>query len=106
MRKILVLCTLILIAGGFYVWRAMQLPTHFGEFSGAREVSLDDLVNRPTDFLGKTVAVRGAVKEQCRTMGCFFYLQAKNGKLRVELKDIAMDAPMHEGRPAHVEGQI
>jgi hypothetical protein len=39
-------------------------------------------------------------------MGCYFFFHAANGKLRVELSGIAMDAPMRESRPARVEGQI
>src|SRR5262245_18271637 len=106
MKTILVLCALILVVGGVFAWRAMQLPSHFGEFTGAVEVSAEDLVDRPKDFLGKTVVVRSTVTEQCKTMGCNFFFLTKNGRLRVELKDIAMDAPMREGHPARVEGQL
>ena len=106
MRTIFALCAAILVIGGFYLWRATQLPDHFGEFRGAREVAVADLVDRPKDFLGKTVSTRGTVTEQCRTMGCYFFFPTAKGKLRVELKDIAMDAPMRQGRPAHVEGQL
>jgi hypothetical protein len=106
MRTIFVLCGLILVLGGGFLWRTMQLPNHFGEFSGAPVVTVEELIARPEAFLGEIIAVRGNVREQCRTMGCFFFFHAANGKLRVELQDIAMDAPMREGRPARVEGQI
>ena len=106
MRTIFALCALILAIGGFFIWRAVQLPTHFGEFTGAPETPVADLVDRPKDFLGKTVSVRGTVKEQCTTMGCNFFFRSTRGKLRVELKDIAMEAPRREGHPVRVEGQI
>ena len=106
MRTILALCASVLVAGGVLIWRAMQLPDKFGEFTGAKEVSVEEVVARPQRFTGKMVAVRGTVKEQCKSMGCYFFFDSPNGKLRVELKDIAMDAPMREGHPAHVEGQV
>lgn len=106
MRTILILCAVILIAGGFYAKHAMQLPSHYGEFSGSKEVPVEEVLNRPQTFLGKTVTVRGTITEQCKTMGCYFFFATPKGKLRVELKDIAMNAPMHEGGPARVEGQI
>jgi hypothetical protein len=106
MRTILTLCMSILLIGGFFIWRGMQLPTHFGEFTGAPTVAVEDLVERPKDFFGRTVAVHGAVMEQCTTMGCYFFFPSRNGKLRVELKDIAMTAPNREGRPARAEGRI
>ena len=106
MRTIFAICAAILVIGGVFAWRAMQLPNRFGEFTGGKEVAVEDLMARPKDFTGKMISVRGTVREQCKTMGCFFFFTAKNGMLRVELKDIAMDAPMREGRPARVEGQI
>lgn len=106
MRTILILCVLSLAGGAYFAWRAMQLPNNFGEFTGAPEVAVADVLEKPRDYVGKTVAVHGQVKEQCKAMGCFFFLASAKGNLRVELKDIAMDAPMREGRPARVEGQI
>ena len=106
MRTILALCVVILGIGGFFVWRAVKMPDEFGKFSNAPEVSVNDLVTRPKDFLGKTVSVRGIVREQCQSMGCYFFFPAGSGKLRVELQDIAMNAPRHEGGPARVEGQL
>src|SRR5437016_7477119 len=106
MRTIFTVCALILASGGYWLWRSMQLPTHFGEFIGAPAAAAADIVDRPKDFVGKTVSVSGRVNEQCKTMGCYFFFPTSNGPLRVELKDIAMDAPMREGHPAHVQGQV
>jgi hypothetical protein len=106
MRIIFAICAVILVIGGVFAWRATQLPDNFGEFTGAQEVSVHDVVTRPEDFRGKVIVVRGSVTEQCKTMGCYFFFAAGEKKLRVELKDIAMDAPWRQGRPARVEGQI
>jgi len=106
MRTILALCALILVIGSVFIWRAMQLPDRFGKFAGGQEVNVEDVVARPQAFVGKLISLRSTVREQCTTMGCYFFFHTANGKLRVELKDIAMDAPMRQGRPARVEGQI
>jgi hypothetical protein len=106
MKIIFAICAFILAAGGFFAWRSTQLPTKFGEFTGAPKAAVQDVVNRPKEFLAKTISVEGRVTEQCKSMGCYFFIPSANGKLRVELKDIAMHAPMHEGRPARVEGQL
>ena len=106
MRTIFALCGVILLGGGFFLWRAMQSPSIYGSFSGAPQAAVADLIHRPKDFLGKTVSVEGTISEQCKTMGCFFFFRAGGKTLRVELQDIAMNAPMREGHNAHVEGQI
>jgi hypothetical protein len=106
MKTILALCAVILGIGGFFVWRAVKMPDEFGKFTNAPEVSVNDLLVRPKNFLGRTVSVRGAVREQCQAMGCYFFFAARSGKLRVDLQDIAMNAPRHEGGPARVEGQL
>ena len=106
MRTILTLCASILVVGSIFIWRARQVPDRFGQFTGGQEVTVEDVVARPQDFVGKMVSLRGIVREQCAAMGCYFFFHAPNGKLRVELKDIAMDAPMREGRSARVEGQM
>ena len=106
MRTILALCALILAAGGYFVWKSTRMPTLYGTFTGAPKVEVTDLIERPTDFLKKTVAVRGEVREQCKTMGCYFFMPAGTKTLRIELQVIAMDAPMREGHQARVEGRM
>ena len=39
-------------------------------------------------------------------MGCYFYFRSGKNTLRVDLQDIAMKAPMREGRPRPRRGQI
>ncbi|MEO7652312.1 MAG: hypothetical protein ABIZ80_17745 [Bryobacteraceae bacterium] len=106
MRTIFALCGVILLVGGFFIWRAMLSPVEFGIFTGAPKVAVADLIERPKEFLGKTVTVEGTISEQCKTMGCFFFFRAGGSALRVELQQIAMNAPMRQGHQARVEGQI
>ena len=106
MRTIFALCGLILVVGVLFAWRSMQMPAHYGAFTAAPKVEVADLIERPKNFLGKTVSVEGTVREQCRTMGCYFFIPSGIKMLRVELQGIAMNAPMREGHQARVEGQI
>ena len=106
MRVILAICLSTLIAGGLLIWNALRWPNQYGTFTGATQTETAMLIDKPTDFIGKTVTVAGTVREQCNTMGCFFYFYAGNKKLRVDLKDIAMKAPRREGHSARVEGRL
>jgi hypothetical protein len=106
LRVILAICISTLVAGTLVVWNAMRWPDQFGTFTGIEHTEIAALVDTPKDFIGKTVAVQGTVREQCKTMGCFFYLQAGKKTLRVDLEEIAMKAPRKEGHSAHVEGRI
>lgn len=106
MRTILAICALSLVVGSVLVWRTLRLPTHYGVLTGAPKVEVADLINRPKDFLHKTVALEGEVRNQCTTMGCYFFFFSGKQMLRVELAEIAMNAPRRNGRPARVEGQV
>jgi len=106
MKKIFALSALVLIAGGVFLYRATRMPDRYGIFEGAPKTEVADLIARPKDFLRKTVAVEGVVAEQCTTMGCFFFLHAGDKALRVDLAEIAMDAPRKNGRRVRAEGQL
>jgi len=106
MKTIFILCALILAIGVALVWRGARSPSRFGTFTGAPKAEVADIINRPQDFLHKTVAIEGEIREQCETMGCYFYFFSGKNSLRVDLEEIAMTAPRRNGRPARVEGQI
>lgn len=106
MRTIFALCGLILVVGAVFAWRAMRMPSEYGAFTGAPTVEVADLIERPKEFLGKTVAVEGVVQEQCKTMGCYFFIPSGTKTLRVDIQEVAMTAPMREGHQARVEGQL
>ena len=104
MKTILALCAAVLVGGGIWLYKATRLPNKYGEFTGAPKAEVADLIARPKDFLKKTVAAEGIVREQCTSMGCYFFFHEGDKTLRVELQDIAMNAPRKNGRRARVEG--
>ena len=106
MRTILILCTVTLVLGAALIWRAARLPREFGVFTGTPKAEVADLINRPKEFLHKTLTIEGTVRQQCTAMGCYFFFLSGKDMLRVELKDIAMNAPRRNGHLARVEGQI
>ena len=106
MKTILAICVLTLAIGGGFAWRALQMPSKYGDFSGATRVEVANLVERPKEFVGKLVSVEGTIADQCKTMGCFFFIHSDKDSLRIDLQEIAMNAPMNEGRKARVEGQL
>jgi uncharacterized protein YdeI (BOF family) len=106
MKKIFILCALTLLVAVALVWRAVARPTRFGTFTGAPKTEVATLIASPRAFLGKTVEIEGTITEQCKSMGCYFTFRSDKGELRVDLQEVAMTAPMREGRPARVEGQV
>jgi hypothetical protein len=106
MKTILTLCAVTLVLGAVLIWRAVRMPSHYGTFTGAPKAEVADLIDKPKDFLHKTLTIEGTVRQQCTTMGCFFFFLSGNNMLRVELQEIAMNAPRRNGRLARVEGQI
>ena len=106
MKTIFGLCAVILAVGGIFVWRSMQLPTVSGTFIGAPRTEVAELIEKPKEYVEKTVLIEGQVLRQCKAMGCFFFFQAGEKQLRVDLEQIAMSAPMREGRVARVEGRM
>jgi len=106
MRAIFVLCGIVLVAGGVFLWRQLRLPTHFGQFSGAPKAQVADLIDRPTDFLHTTVTIEDVVRKQCTTMGCYFFFESGKRMLRIDISEIAMNAPRKNGHRARVEGQM
>jgi uncharacterized protein YdeI (BOF family) len=106
MKKILILCAAILLVATVFIWRAVAKPSRFGKFTGAPKAEVAALVETPKAFAGKTVLIEGTVTEQCQAMGCYFTFHSGKDSLKVDLQDVAMTAPMREGRPARVEGQM
>ena len=106
MKKILALCAFTLVAAAALVWHATARPRSFGAFAGAPTVEVSAVIAQPEQFRGKTVRIKGEISEQCKTMGCYFFFRSGKDELRVDLQEVAMHAPMHEGGVALVEGQI
>jgi hypothetical protein len=106
MKKILVLCAITLVAVTMVVWWAVAKPNRFGTFTSAPKADVVRLIADPKSFLGKTVEIEGTVADQCTAMGCYFFFRAGKDILRVDLQEVAMKAPMMNGRAARVEGQM
>ena len=106
MKTILTLCAVTLVVGAALIWNATRLPSRFGAFTGVAKADVAELIDRPEAFLHKTVAIEGTVKEQCTTMGCFFFFESGKKTLRVDLQEVAMNAPRKNGHTARVEGQM
>lgn len=106
MKVIFAVCGVILVAGGVLLWQWMHEPVIFGEFTHAPKAEIIDVINHPQDYLHKTVALEGEVAKQCTTMGCYFFFVVGAQELRVDLAEIAMNAPRgRDGRPVRVEGR-
>lgn len=106
MKTIFALCALTLIIGGLWLYRATSLPDKYGTFIGAPEAKVADLIAKPKDYLYKTVKAQGIVREQCTTMGCYFFFHEGDKILRVDIAEVAMNAPRKNGRHVRVEGQM
>ena len=106
MKTIFALCAAVLIAGGVLLYRSTRMPDKYGAFSEADKVAVADLIEQPQAYLRKTVAVEGVVREQCTSMGCFFFFREGDKTLRVDLQEIAMNAPRKNGHRVRVEGQM
>src|SRR6266700_4096821 len=106
MRTILALCTVTVLVAGALIWQTVRMPSRYGAFTAAPKTEFANLIERPADYLQKTVTIEGTVRQQCTTMGCYFFFLSGKKMLRVDLQEIAMKAPRRNGRPARVEGQI
>ena len=106
MKTIFALCAAVLIAGGVLLYRSTRLPDKYGAFSDAKKAAVADLIKQPRAYLRKTVIVEGVVREQCTSMGCYFFFREDGKTLRVDLQEIAMNAPRKNGHRARVEGQM
>src|SRR3954453_8158468 len=106
MKSIFAFCAVIAVMAGVFIWRAAAKPSRFGTFAGAPNVEIATLIADPKGHSGKLYQIEGTVSEQCKSMGCYFFFKSGKDELRVDLQEVAMTAPMREGRKARVEGQM
>ena len=107
MKVIIFLCGTILFAGIVFLAVYLTRPDRYGgEFQGAGLVDAKELITSPEKYLGKTVRVEGIVRKQCQSTGCYFFFQAGDGLLRIELGDVVTSLPRREGVSARVEGEL
>lgn len=106
MKKIFLVCILSVLVTTGFLWRAFAKPNRFGAFTPIPKADVATLIAEPKQYLGRTVEIEGVITEQCQTMGCFFFFRSGKEQLRVDLQEVAMHAPRHEGGKARVQGQI
>lgn len=107
MKAILALCGVVLIVGAAALYRATRPQLIYGTFVGAPKAQVAELIARPKENMGKTWTIEGIINKQCTSMGCFFFFEADGKLLRIDLAEIAMNAPKNRnGKPARVEGQM
>lgn len=106
MKTIFALCAAVLLGAGAYFYKATRLPDRSGTFTGAPRASVGELTSHPKDYLARTVSLEGTVSEQCESMGCYFFFHEGKDTLRVDLQEIAMNAPRRNGHRALVEGRM
>lgn len=105
MKTIFGICALIVVVAAGFLWRAAARPKQFGAFSRAPRAAVEAIIANPKAYSGRVVEIEGVISEQCKAMGCYFFFRSGKETLRVDIQDIAMTAPMREGRKARVEGQ-
>jgi uncharacterized protein YdeI (BOF family) len=108
MRKIVILCGVILVVGAAaIVWYFIR-PEHYGrQFGGAPKASIQELLEKPADHLNRDVTIEGEIVRQCPATGCWLFLRDGSGKeIRVEMSGIAPTFPQRGGKRAVVEGRL
>jgi len=106
MKKIFAICAMTLAMALVFVWHVATRPRVFGTFAGASKVEVATLIADPKGHMDKLYAIEGTISEQCKSMGCYFFFKSGKEELRVDLQEVAMTAPLHEGGRARVEGQV
>jgi len=108
MRKILILCAVVLVAGAAALAWYLMRPERYGHpFEGLPQTPIADLLARPEDHAGRDVAVEGAITRQCPATGCWLYVRDSSGKeIRVEMAGTTPTLPQRGGKRAVVEGRL
>ncbi len=73
------------------------------------QVAIDKLVAAPEQYVGKTVQVKGTVREVCQKMGCWMQIAdpATNKAVRIKVKDGEIVFPKDAaGKTAVAEGKF
>jgi hypothetical protein len=107
MKGILVLCAILLMAGGIALYVNFTRSDHFGApLAVARITPLAEALATGTDLSGD-VRVQGKIVRQCPSAGCWFFLDDGAGRqVRVELGHLGTNFPQRVGRTAEVEGRL
>ena len=89
---------------------ASALPggTDYGAGLSLEQITeLSSVLERPEDFEGRRVLVRGRVSDVCQKKGCWTVLSQGDDTIRVRFKDYGFFLPKDcSGSQAYAEGQV
>ncbi len=108
MRKIFVLCGIVLLSGAIAAFVVLYRPTVHGQpFRMSVVTPLATVLASPAAYLAGDLRTEGRIIRQCPSAGCWFYLEDGQGRqLRVELGHLGLKFPQHVGGLAEVEGRL
>ena len=101
------LLILIVLFGAISIYSQSE---KFGkDFSLTEKTSISEILEKPDEFVGKTVLVEGEVLDVCSMAGCWMELKsdAENQKIKIKVKDGDIVFPVEaKGKSAVVEGIV
>lgn len=101
-----VLITMALLIG----WSANSVAEEltFGEPVNMEAIkSLNEIMNQPSDYVGKEVTIKGKIEKVCKKRGCWADFVADNKKLRVKVADGEIEIPLYTiGKDAYATGTL
>lgn len=104
MKNLLILIVL------FAVISIYSQSEKFGkDISLTEKTSISQILEKPDEFVGKTVLVEGEVLDVCAMAGCWMELKSdvENQKIKIKVKDGDIVFPVEaKGKSAVVEGTV
>lgn len=81
---------------------------HFGAaFTKAETVKLEEVTKEADKYSGKTVQIKGTIKDVCQSEGCWLVLTDGKREMRVKMKDHAFTVPKDSSsKKVIVEGVV
>jgi hypothetical protein len=104
---------LLVLAAALTVWTSLSVQAEgrkqYGErLAGGEEASVASILQDPLAWEGRTVRVRGKVKDVCRKMGCWMEIEdASAAAIQIKVDDGVIVFPVDAvGRRAVAEGRV
>ncbi len=100
---------LIFLISLFTITVYSQSDKYGKEISLTEKTSISKILDKPEDFVDKTVLVEGEILEVCAMAGCWMELKsdADNQKIKIKVKDGDIVFPVEaKGKSALVEGTV
>ena len=75
--------------------------------NGYEKVTIKDILNKSSDYLGKGVTIEGKIAQECPMRGCWITVDDGTGILLVELSPNGFTIPLNQvGNTAKVYGNV